>query len=88
MRDHRLSASAGEPTKANAPPRQNFSIIKEFTHPTGQILSSRFTGLRPVNQRKVAKMIRRAVGMGIYPSVHDHPEMLRERFFPYSGGRI
>lgn len=40
------------------------------------------TGLRPVNQRKVAKMIRRAQGMGIYPSIHGHPEMIREQFFP------
>lgn len=60
-------------------------MIKEFTNPTGQIRSSRLTGLRPVNQRKVAKMVRRAIGMGIYPSVHDHPETMRDRFFPQPG---
>jgi small subunit ribosomal protein S18 len=42
---------------------------------------SNLTRLRPVNQRKVAKMVRRVQGMGIYPSVHAHPEMLREDFF-------
>ncbi len=35
------------------------------------------TGLRPVNQRKMAKAIRRAIGMGIHPSVHKHPEIIR-----------
>lgn len=44
-------------------------------------MHSEETGLRPVNQRKIAKMIRRAQGMGIYPSVHDHPEMIRDNFF-------
>lgn len=35
------------------------------------------TGLRPVNQRRVAKAIRRAIGIGLMPSVHKHPELLR-----------
>lgn len=43
----------------------------------GRIKHSRETGLRPVNQRKVAKAIRRAIGMGLHPSVHWHPEILR-----------
>lgn len=45
----------------------------------GKIKHSKVTGLRPVNQRKIAKAIRRAIGMGFYPSVHAHPEMLRRR---------
>ena len=58
-------------------------MIHEFTNRTGQILPAVKTGLRPVNQRKLSKMIRRAVGMGIYPSVHAHPELLRKQFFPH-----
>lgn len=34
------------------------------------------TGLSPVNQRKMAKAIRRAIGLGLHPSVHRHPELL------------
>lgn len=26
-------------------------------------------------------MIRRLQGMGIYPTIHDHPEMIRSDFF-------
>ena len=59
-------------------------MVSEYTNMTGQILPSTKTGLRPVNQRKLSKMIRRAIGMGIYPSVHGHPEMIRSRFFPDS----
>lgn len=61
---------------------QNFSLVQEFTSSSGQILHSSVTGLRPVNQRKIAKMIRRVQGMGIYPTIHDHPEMIRADFFP------
>ncbi len=43
----------------------------------GRIKHSNDTGLRPVNQRRMAKAIRRAVGLGLHPSVHKHPEMLR-----------
>ena len=43
----------------------------------GHIQHSKLTGLRPVNQRKVAKTIRRAMGMGIHPSVHRHPELIQ-----------
>ncbi|KAJ0165668.1 37S ribosomal protein RSM18, mitochondrial [Colletotrichum tanaceti] len=59
---------------------RNFSIISEFMTPFGQIEHSKFTGLRPVNQRRMAKAIRRAIGMGIHPSVHHHPELLKKRF--------
>jgi len=43
----------------------------------GQINNSNFSGLRPVNQRKMAKTIRRAIGLGIHPSVHFHPELIK-----------
>lgn len=56
--------------------RQNFSMIEEFCTKMGRIRHSRETGLRNVNQRKMAKAIRRAVGMGLMPSVHKHPEVL------------
>ncbi|RDA89679.1 hypothetical protein CP533_3357 [Ophiocordyceps camponoti-saundersi (nom. inval.)] len=61
---------------------KNFSLIRDFTTSSGQIQPSSVTGLRPVNQRKIAKMIRRVQGMGIYPTIHDHPELLRSRFYP------
>lgn len=43
---------------------------------TGRIKHSNETGLRPVNQRRLAKAIRRAVGLGLMPSVYKHPEVL------------
>ncbi|KAI1133421.1 ribosomal protein S18 [Nemania abortiva] len=55
---------------------RNFSVISEFTTPHGRIKRSVETGLNPVNQRKMAKAIRRAIGLGLYPSVHRHPELL------------
>ncbi|KAL3963354.1 hypothetical protein ACCO45_000358 [Purpureocillium lilacinum] len=61
---------------------KNFSLVQEFTSSSGQITHSAGTGLRPANQRKIAKMIRRVQGMGIYPTIHDHPEMIRDDFFP------
>ncbi|KAF7543574.1 hypothetical protein G7046_g9972 [Stylonectria norvegica] len=63
---------------------KNFSLIEHFTTASGMINHSQLTRLRPVNQRKVAKMVRRVQGMGIYPTVHAHPEMIRESFFPRS----
>lgn len=48
----------------------------EYMAPIGKIKHRRETGLRPVNQRRIAKAIRRAVGMGLIPSVHPHPEVL------------
>lgn len=50
--------------------------MSEFITPMGRIKHNKETGLRPVNQRKIAKAIRRAIGMGIMPSVHRHPELL------------
>ncbi|KAL6702180.1 hypothetical protein J3F84DRAFT_356998 [Trichoderma pleuroticola] len=61
---------------------KNFSLIQEFSSTSGQITHSSGTSLRPVNQRKIAKMIRRVQGMGLYPTIHAHPEMIREHFFP------
>ncbi|KAK3327836.1 ribosomal protein S18 [Cercophora scortea] len=55
---------------------RNFSLIADFITPFGRIKHSSDTGLRPVNQRKVAKTVRRAIGLGIHPSVHKHPELL------------
>ncbi|KAK3945953.1 ribosomal protein S18 [Diplogelasinospora grovesii] len=56
---------------------RNFSLISDYMTPFGRIKHSSETGLRPVNQRKMAKTIRRAIGLGIHPSVHRHPEILR-----------
>ncbi len=43
----------------------------------GRIKHSNETGLRPVNQRKMAKAVRRAIGIGLHPSVHKYPEILK-----------
>ncbi|KAG4412009.1 hypothetical protein IFR04_014853 [Cadophora malorum] len=58
---------------------RNFSLISEYMTPMGRIKHSKETGLRPVNQRRIARAIRRAVGMGMHPSVHHHPEILHLR---------
>jgi small subunit ribosomal protein S18 len=50
--------------------------MSEYITPMGRIKHRKVTGLRPVNQRKIAKAIRRAVGVGLMPSVHRHPEIL------------
>ncbi|KAH7350636.1 ribosomal protein S18 [Rhexocercosporidium sp. MPI-PUGE-AT-0058] len=55
---------------------RNFSIISEYMTPMGRIKHSKETGLRPVNQRRIARAIRRAVGIGMHPSVHRHPEII------------
>lgn len=51
-------------------------MMSEYMTNMGRIKHRRETGLRAVNQRKIAKAIRRAVGMGLLPSVHEHPEVL------------
>lgn len=51
--------------------------MSEFMTDMGRIRSAKETGLRPVNQRRIAKAIRRAVGLGLMPSVHKHPELVR-----------
>jgi small subunit ribosomal protein S18 len=55
---------------------QNFSVMSEYVSPLGRIKHRQQTGLRPVNQRKISKAIRRAMGLGLMPSVHRHPEIL------------
>ncbi|KAL8710819.1 MAG: hypothetical protein Q9220_004622 [cf. Caloplaca sp. 1 TL-2023] len=55
---------------------KNFSMMTEYVTSMGRIRHRRETGLRGVNQRRVARAVRRAVGMGLMPSVHKHPEML------------
>lgn len=42
----------------------------------GRIKHSSETGLRPVNQRRMAKAIRRAIGLGLMPTVYKHPEVI------------
>ena len=54
-------------------------MMYEFMTPLGRIRHPSTTGLRNVNQRRIAKAIRRAIGMGFLPSVHEHPEMLRRK---------
>ncbi|CAF9914778.1 MAG: hypothetical protein GOMPHAMPRED_008262 [Gomphillus americanus] len=65
---------------------KNPVLLAEFMTSGGKIKHPSETGLRPVNQRKLAKTIRRAIGMGIMPSCHVHPEMLR-RFGPDQASR-
>ena len=48
----------------------------EYVTKMGRIKHSRDTGLGNVNQRRMAKAVRRSIGMGLMPSVHKHPEML------------
>ena len=55
---------------------QNHSIMWEYTTRMGRIKHSRETGLGNVNQRRLAKAIRRSMGMGLMPTVHNHPEVL------------
>ena len=50
--------------------------MSEYMTTMGRIKHRSQTGLRPVNQRKLAKAIRRAIGLGLMPSVHKHPEIL------------
>ena len=50
--------------------------MSEYVSPLGRIKHRNQTGLRPVNQRRIAKAIRRAMGLGLMPSVHRHPEIL------------
>ncbi|KAK4539684.1 hypothetical protein LTR36_010447 [Oleoguttula mirabilis] len=57
---------------------RNFSIMGEYVTEMGRIRGSVDTALRPVNQRRMAKAVRRAIGIGLMPSVYRHPELLRE----------
>ncbi|KAK1754671.1 hypothetical protein QBC47DRAFT_384594 [Echria macrotheca] len=55
---------------------RNFALVSEYMTSAGRIRHHQNTGLRPVNQRKMAKAVRRAIGLGIHPSVHLHPQIL------------
>lgn len=55
---------------------QNFSIMSEYVTDMGKIKHNKDTGLRPRNQRKMAKAVRRAIGLGLIPSVYRHPQVL------------
>ncbi|GAB7360435.1 hypothetical protein MBLNU230_g8389t1 [Neophaeotheca triangularis] len=55
---------------------RNFSVMSEYVTEMGRLKRRNETGLRPVNQRRMAKAVRRAVGIGLMPSVHRHPEIL------------
>lgn len=57
---------------------QNYTLMSEYMTEMGRIKHSSQTGLRPVNQRKIAKAIRRAIGLGLMPSVHRHPLVLKK----------
>ena len=56
---------------------KNFAMMAEYVSEMGRIKHRNETGLRPVNQRRMAKAIRRAIGTGLMPSVYRHPELLR-----------
>lgn len=51
-------------------------MMREYTTTMGRIKHSSVTGLRPVNQRRLSKAIRRAIGLGLIPRVYHHPELL------------
>ncbi|CAO2654296.1 Nn.00g110290.m01.CDS01 [Neocucurbitaria sp. VM-36] len=57
---------------------KNFTMMSEYMTEMGRIKHSKDTGLRPKNQRKIAKAIRRAIGLGLMPSVHRHPLVLKK----------
>ena len=54
--------------------------MSEYMTEMGRIRHRSATGLRPVNQRKIAKAIRRAIGIGLMPSVHRHPEIISKEY--------
>jgi len=56
---------------------KNFNLLKDFQTSHGRIKHRTLTGLSNVNQRKVAKAIRRSIGIGLLPSVYRHPELLK-----------
>ncbi|KPI45750.1 37S ribosomal protein rsm18, mitochondrial [Cyphellophora attinorum] len=56
---------------------KNVSVMTDFVSETGRIRPRSETGLRPVNQRKIAKAIRRAIALGIMPSAYKHPMLIK-----------
>ncbi|TKA78859.1 hypothetical protein B0A55_03810 [Friedmanniomyces simplex] len=57
---------------------KNFSMMAEYVSEMGRIKHINETGLRPANQRRMAKAIRRAIGTGLMPSIYRHPELIRD----------
>ncbi|OAA61864.1 37S ribosomal protein [Niveomyces insectorum RCEF 264] len=55
---------------------RNFALVSGLVNSMGRIYRGRVLGLRGVNQRRVARTVRRAIGAGLHPSVHKHPELL------------
>ncbi|RVD82543.1 mitochondrial 37S ribosomal protein bS18m [Arthrobotrys flagrans] len=55
---------------------KNFNLLKDFMTSAGRIKHRSITGLSNTNQRKVSKAIRRAIGIGLMPSVYRHPSLL------------
>jgi len=45
----------------------------------GRIRHRSETGLRGVNQRRMARAVRRAIGLGFMPMNHRHPEFIMAR---------
>ncbi|KAK3672156.1 hypothetical protein LTR78_007909 [Recurvomyces mirabilis] len=67
---------------------KNFSMMNEYVTEMGRIKHRNDTGLRPVNQRRMAKAVRRAIGSGVLmPSVYKHPELIKAEMAQRSGGR-
>ncbi|KAI9820462.1 MAG: hypothetical protein M1832_003795 [Thelocarpon impressellum] len=64
---------------------KNFAMMSEYMTDMGRIRHRADTGLRAVNQRRVARAVRRAIGIGIMPSVHRHPEILEIQANRYGG---
>ena len=56
---------------------QNPVLMAEFVSGMGRLRKRSETGLRPVNQRRLARAFRRATGMGLLPTTYAHPELLR-----------
>lgn len=67
---------------------RNFSVMSEYVTEMGRLRHRTETGLRPVNQRRMAKAVRRAVGIGLMPTVHRHPEILMKERERIMGGRM
>ncbi|KAJ2905517.1 ribosomal protein S18 [Zalerion maritima] len=63
---------------------RNFTLIAKWRTSAGRIQHSDITGYKPVNQRRVAKAVRRAIGLGLVPSTHDHPMRLARSLMPLS----
>ncbi|EPS37770.1 hypothetical protein H072_8371 [Dactylellina haptotyla CBS 200.50] len=55
---------------------KNFNLLKDYMTSAGRIKHRSLTNLSNRNQRKLAKAIRRAIGIGLLPSVYRHPSIL------------